>query len=139
MSHSTTSPNPFLRAYLAGVALPSLFVCAVAVVVALNFSAIPGSIERAMLFPMAINPFMWGAWNALYVGVRRRWHIPISWFGALLAVLLIPSGVVLAQTLALTFVTARGAAVALVPTATVYFVLWASVVARLNRFVGVPD
>ena len=88
MSHSSTLPRPFLRAYLAGVALPSLVVCAVA----FRFWAIPGSVERAMIFPMAINPFMWGVWNALHLGLQRRWHIPIGWFGALLAILLILSG-----------------------------------------------
>jgi len=137
MSQGTT--QLFLRAYVAGVALPSVVVCAVAVVVAFRFSAIPSSVERAMIFPMAINPFAWGAWNALYISLRRRSRIPIGWFGALLAILLIASGVALAYTLAVPFVTARGAALVLLPTAAAYFVFWNFVVARLNRLLGVSD
>jgi hypothetical protein len=136
MSHNTTLPHPLLRAYMAGVAVPSLVVCAAAVVVALRFSAIPSSVERAMIFPMALNPFIWGAWNALYVALRRRWRIPIGWFGALLAILLILAGVVLAHMLAVSFVTTRGAAFVLVPIAAAYFVLWKYVVAMLNRLLG---
>ncbi|HTM36425.1 MAG TPA: hypothetical protein VL156_06730 [Terriglobales bacterium] len=136
MSDNTTLPHPFLRAYMAGVAVPSLVVSAAAVVVALRFSAIPSSVERAMIFPTALNPFIWGAWNALYIALRRRWRIPIGWFGASLAILLIVSGVVLAHMLGLTFVTIRGAALVVVPIAATYFVLWKYVVAMLNRLLG---
>lgn len=124
---------------MAGVAVPSLVVCVVAVVVALRISVIPSSVERAMIFPMAINPFLWGAWNALYLVLRRRWRIPIGGFGAFLAVLLIASGAVIAHTLALSFVTTRGAGFVLVPTTAAYFMLWKYVVAALNHLLGASD
>ena len=124
---------------MAGVAVPSVVVCVAAVVVAIRFSALPSSVERAMIFPMAINPCIWGAWNALYAALRRRWRIPIGWFGASLAILLIASGVVLAHTLALSFVTMQGAALVVVPTAAVYFVVWKYGVAMLNRLLSISD
>ena len=124
---------------MAGVVTPTIVVCAVAIVVGFRFTQIPRDVERAMVFPMAIIPLTWGAWDALYVGIRRTWPVPLGRFGALLPLLLIPAGVVLAHGLGLTFVTMRGALIALPPTMVAYFVLWKYVVGFLNRFVGVAD
>jgi hypothetical protein len=128
-----------MRAYMAGVVTPTIVVCAVAIAVGFRFARIPRDVERAMVFPMAIIPLTWGAWDALYIVVRRASPVPLGWFGALLPVLLIPGGVVLAHGLGLTFVTVKGALIALPPTMVAYVVLWKYVVGFLNRLVGVPD
>ena len=129
----------FLRAYMAGVVAPTVVVCAAAIVAALCFDRIPASIERGMMFPMAINPFAWGVWNALYVTKHRSWRISLGWYGALLPVLLIPAGVAVAHVLDLSFVTTTGVLEVLPPTTLAYFMLWKYVVGFFNRVVGLSD
>lgn len=136
---ASVAPHPVVRAYMAGVVVPTIVVCAAAIVVGFRFAHVPPDVERAMLFPMAINPLAWGAWDALYVVIRPAWPVRLGWFGALLPVLLIPAGVVLARALGVTFVTMKAALIVLPPTMGAYFVLWKYVVGSLNRLVGVPD
>lgn len=56
-------------------------------------------LERALLFPMAIVPNVWGLWNMLYLALRPHVRLPLGVHGALLVVFLIPAGVALARTL----------------------------------------
>jgi hypothetical protein len=129
----------FLRAYMAGVVAPTIVVCAAAIVVGLRFDRVNASVERAMIFPMAINPLAWGLWNALYVTKHLSRRISLGSYGALLSVLLIAAGVALAHMLGLPFVTTKGGLEVLPPTALAYFVLWKYVVGFFNRVVGLPD
>ncbi len=132
-------PHPLVRAYMAGVVVPTVTVFAVAIVVGRYFSQIPAPIERAMIFPMAINPLLWGVWNALYIALQRVERLTLGWHGAVLPLLLIPAGVVMAHQLDMSFVTTKGGALVLVPTMVAYFVLWKYVVGFLNRLVGLSD
>ena len=53
-------------------------------------------LERALIFPMAFVPNLWGLWNAIYVAVHRHqpaW--PLGLHGALLVLFLVPAGVAL--------------------------------------------
>ncbi len=136
---ATTARHPYIRAYLAGVAIPTVVVCVVAIVVGFNFARTPVSIERAMIFPMAINPLAWGVWNALYVALHERWRTSLGVFGAVLPLLLVPAGVAVARELELAFVSTAGAILVLVPVMAAYFVLWTYGVGFLNRLVGVSD
>jgi hypothetical protein len=86
------SRHVYLRAYMAGIALPTMamvlvlaFFCVVRL--GLQFSV---PIERALVFPMALVPNLWGLWNMLYVVVRRRRAIPIGVFGALVPLIIGP-------------------------------------------------
>ncbi len=75
----------YLRAYMAGVTVPSVlvvFVLACYVVLRFGYNvSIP--IERGLVFPLAIVPGLWGLWNMLYIVVRRHWRIPLGVHGAL--------------------------------------------------------
>ncbi|HVH50301.1 MAG TPA: hypothetical protein VM781_01445, partial [Candidatus Bathyarchaeia archaeon] len=59
--------HPFLRAYLAGIAVPTAFL----LVVMTGYTCaryvwdIPAPIERVIVFPMAFVPNLWGLWNVL--------------------------------------------------------------------------
>ena len=68
--------HPYLRAYMAGVLLPSwLLLLALAVFLLSHFTQqVPAQLQRAFVFPMAIVPNLWGLWNVLYTlpGLRRR-------------------------------------------------------------------
>ena len=71
--------HPYLRAYMAGIVVPTLFLLIVVAVDAYqkyyfevsNQFVIPLSsspLQRAILFPMAVVPNVWGLWNMLYCG-----------------------------------------------------------------------
>ena len=75
----------YLRAYMAGVTVPSLLVILMlAGFVVLRFGYnVPIPIERFLVFPLAIVPGLWGLWNMLYIVVRKHWNIPLGLHGAL--------------------------------------------------------
>ena len=75
----------YLRAYMAGVTVPSMLVILMlACFVVLRFGySVPIQIERFLVFPLAIVPGLWGLWNMLYIVVRKHWRIPLGLHGAL--------------------------------------------------------
>jgi hypothetical protein len=84
--------HPYLRAYMAGIFLPSLLLLAllaVFVVSRLVFH-VPIPIERVIVFPMALVPNLFGLWNIFYVWLRTRRHLPIGLHGELLPVIMAP-------------------------------------------------
>ena len=123
----------YLRAYMAGLVAPSLVVLLVALAVAARFSRIRPDVVQVMLFPTAINPAAWGAWNALYIALPAHRRLPIGWHGAVLPLLLVPLGVLLARALHIPFVTPLGAAAVTPPVVIAYYVLWKYVVSFFNR------
>jgi hypothetical protein len=68
-----TGPHPYLRAYLAGIAVPTAFLL---VVLAALLVAHSGgghvAVERLLVFPMAVVPNPWGLWNMLGADYERR-------------------------------------------------------------------
>jgi len=94
-------------------------------------------LQRALLFPMAVVPNMWGLWNMLYLRYRSRLPWTLGLHGALLVVLLIPGGVVLAGALD-TFTIQWGFALPMFPIGmAVYYLAWKYGVGRLNAEVGI--
>lgn len=130
-------PHRYLRAYMAGLVAPSVTVCLVAFAVAAQFSRMQADILEAMLFPTAINPAAWGAWNALYVALPPNRRLPIGWHGAVLPLLLVPLGVALARALHFPFVTPWRAAAVTPPVVIAYYALWKYVVRSLNRLLQI--
>ena len=64
--------HPLLRAYLAGIAVPTVFLMIVATVftfVRYVYNA-PIPIERVIVFPMAFVPNLWGLWNVLHAAAE---------------------------------------------------------------------
>ncbi len=129
--------HPYLRAYLAGIAVPTLFLLVVMTAYTLlryiyNF---PVPIERVIVFPMAVVPNAWGLWNVLFVAWRSRLQLSIGLFGALLPFVLAPFGIVFASLLNLpvpnffTHVFPIAAPVGLI----VYYLAWKYLVGFLNR------
>ena len=86
--------HPYLRAYLAGIFAPSLFllVALTAFVVSRLVFHVPIPIERALIFPMALVPNVFGLWNVFYLWLRPRPHLPIGFHGALLPIIMAPAG-----------------------------------------------
>jgi hypothetical protein len=102
--------HPYLRAYMAGSALPTM----VTLVVLTGFVlgrfvfGIPLPIERMIVFPMAVVPNLFGAWNMLYLSLKGKPHLPIGLHGAVLPFLLAPAGYALASGLGFLTLTREG-------------------------------
>ena len=135
------SAHPYIRAYMAGIALPSLFML-------LSFSVfcvarfvynVPFPIERVIVFPLALVPNLWGAWNMLYLATHTRSHLSLAILGSLLPLLLGPSGMAVANVLGFTLPSFFPAGLALgLPVALVfYYLVWKYLVAFLNRLLGI--
>jgi hypothetical protein len=130
----------YLRAYMAGVTVPSVLVMLMlASFVVLRFGyhvSIP--IERFLVFPLAMVPGLWGLWNMLYVLVRKHWRIPLGLHGALVP--LVAGPLALGNAFLAGFEISRSAltifpaAIALVMLA--YYLAWKYLVGFLN---GVLD
>ena len=129
--------HPYLRAYMAGVLLPSWFLLIVLAAFLLSHftQRLPPRIETAIVFPMAIVPNLWGVWNVLYTRLALRGRVSIGVFGALLPLLLVPAGVALAFALDLGFYTVWQAAGLLPVAMAVYYLAWKYVVGFFNRIV----
>jgi len=86
--------HPFLRAYLAGICVPTVFL----LVVATGFTFlryvfnVPVPVERVIVFPMAVVPNAWGVWNILFLVGRKRLQLSLGLHGALLPFFLVPLG-----------------------------------------------
>jgi len=92
------NPHPYLRAYMAGITVPTmlLLVALTAFLIARYTFQIPIPIERAIIFPMALVPNIFGLWNMFYLSLRSRRHLPIGFHGAILPFILAPAGFTLA-------------------------------------------
>jgi hypothetical protein len=91
--------HPYLRAYMAGSVLPTMVTLIVLTgfVLARFVFGIPVPIERVIVFPMAVVPNLFGAWNMLYLSLKGRRHLPIGLHGAVLPFLLAPLGYAVAS------------------------------------------
>ncbi len=141
-------PHPYLRAYMAGIVVPTLFLIVIMLVDAYQrfYFEVPNQfvlgmpahpLERAILFPMAIVPNAWGVWNMLNLAVRSRVRLPLGVHGSLLVLILIPGGVALARALD-TFSIQLQFAVPMIPIGMgVYYLAWKYLVEPLNREMGI--
>jgi hypothetical protein len=134
--------HPYLRAYLAGIALPTAFlpigVCAF--VLARHTGVFDVALERVVIFPMAAVPNLWGLWNVLYVALRRRGAaFSIGLHGAALPFLLFTCGVLLTRVLGVDIYRPRVVFTAFPFALLAYYLTWKYVVAFFNRLLGVPS
>ena len=130
--------HPYLKAYMAGALLPTWFLMALLALFVMarliGHWAVP--IERAIVFPMAVVPNLWGLWNVLYSALGLRRVLPLGAHGALLPILLLPAGMWLARLLDLPFVSLRGAALVFPVAVAMYYLIWKHVVGFFNEVVG---
>ena len=144
--------HPFLRAYMAGIVVPTAFLLVVMTVFALArfVFEVPVPIERVVVFPMALIPNLFGAWNILYVSLGSRRRLSIGAHGALLPFVLIPSGLMLGTVLGVIRLDQDGVrafqavrlpyieGVFILPVVViVYYLVWKYIVAFLNDLVGI--
>jgi hypothetical protein len=130
--------HPYLRAYMAGVALPTMIVPVVILgIAALHPTGHEFDISDVVIFPVAFVPIVWGVWNVLHVWVRRYGDIPIGVFGALLPFVLAPLGYAVQLGLGKMLWTPALFALGFPVTLAVYYLAWKHIVARFNDVLGI--
>lgn len=133
--------HPFLRAYLAGICVPTIFLLIIATGFTLlrYFYNFPVPVERIIVFPMAVVPNLWGLWNVLFLATHERLHLSLGLHGAILPLLLAPLGLLAAS---LVNVSIAAFALRLLPYAApvaliLYYLVWKYLVAALNAELGI--
>jgi hypothetical protein len=141
-------PLPYLRAYMAGIVVPTVFLLAIMTVYALFrfYLEVPSQfvlamparpLSRALVFPMAIVPNLWGVWNMLHLKLRSRVPVSLGAFGALLPLLLFPGGIMLARALDVFTIQWRFALPIIPIGMAVYYLAWKYLVGFLNEEMGI--
>jgi hypothetical protein len=132
--------HTYLRAYLAGIAVPTAFL----LVIMTGYTFLryvynfPVPVERVIVFPMAVVPNLWGLWNILFIALRGRPRLSLGLHGAILPVLLAPLGFAVARMLNfpipgfVAHVFPVAAPLALI----IYYLAWKYLVGFLNRVLG---
>ena len=144
--------HPYLRAYMAGIVVPTAFLLVVMTAFTLLrfVFEVPVPIERVVVFPMALIPNLFGVWNMLYVSLRSRSRLSIGAHGALLPFVLIPLGLTLGTVLGVVRIDQDGVqafqavrlpyfkSVFVLPVVVVvYYLVWKYIVGFLNDLVGI--
>ena len=134
--------HPYLKTYMAGVLLPSwlLLVGLVGFVILRTVLDRPYyPLEQVLIYPMAVIPNLWGLWNVLYVALVLKRRIPLGLWGALLPLVLIPSGLALQHALGIAVISTREALTVLPIATALYYLVWKHVVGFFNKIVGVSE
>ena len=136
---ASLAPRPYLRAYMAGIAIPTAFLLVILTVFVtvhqFHHEALP--IDRVLVFPMAIAPNLWGAWNMLYVAIRRRREWPLGRHGLLLAMLVGPLGWLIVRSMGVPSAMLATAITAFPLVLVLYYLLWKYGVRLLNETLGI--
>jgi hypothetical protein len=133
--------HPLLRAYLAGICVPTIFL----LLVATGFTFIryvynvPVPIERVIVFPMAAVPNLWGIWNIAFVSLLAQRHFSLGLFGALLPLLLAPLGYGVAHILHFPIPpdVLSAAPIGIPIGMIIYYLAWKYLVGSLNTELGI--
>jgi hypothetical protein len=133
--------HPYLRAYLAGIAVPTVFLLVVMTgyILIRYVYNIPIAVEKVIVFPMAAVPNAWGLWNMLYLAFAQRHHFSVGLFGAILPLLLAPAGYAVTRLLHFTVPAEvfHVSPFALPIGMIVYYLAWKYFVGFLNTVLGI--
>ena len=132
--------RPYLRAYMAGVSFPTFFLMLgfTAFMIAQHIYRIPLAIERAIVFPLAFIPNLWGFWNMVHMRIAQshvRW--PIGAHGALVPLILVPVAYMVAREAGISYFTPAVFAVSWPGLVVMYYLVWKYIVNFLNETLGV--
>lgn len=123
---------------MAGIVVPTMFllVGVTGFTIAREVYDLPIALDRIIIFPMAVVPNLWGLWNILHLAVgRERWSIGAH--GALLPLILIPSGLALAALFRIEAIT-PAVVLSFAPFAiAVYYLAWKYLVGFFNGVLGI--
>ena len=146
------STHPYLRAYMAGITLPTLFLLVIMTCffVVRHIYAVSIPFERMIVFPMAIIPNLFGVWNMLYLRLNQHRYVSIGIHGAFLPFVLLPVALTIASSLGFLTFKAEGAVyfeVLRIPykvlatlfpmVLVVYYLIWKYLVKFFNELLGI--
>lgn len=146
------SSHPYARAYMAGIAVPTMFLLVILAgfIVLRLILQIPAPIERIIVFPMAVVPNVFGLWNMLYLKLRESWQISLGLLGAILPFVLAPLGGLVACSLGFLRTTSGGLeyfnavqisyavlAAGICVVSVIYYLGWKYLVGFFNGVVGI--
>lgn len=144
--------HPYLRAYLAGIFLPTLVLPLLLTVFIVAHIVIQAStpIEQVLIFPMAIVPSLFGLWNMLHLVSQSRMPHSIGLHGAVLPLLMAPLGALVATHFKVLEIGSHGVVwfqSCTIPYALVapgflvamaaYYLVWKYIVGSINRVLGI--
>ncbi|HEY6972502.1 MAG TPA: hypothetical protein VJA94_25055 [Candidatus Angelobacter sp.] len=144
--------HPYLRAYMAGIAFPTviLLIWLTGFCIARFALGISAPIEQLLVFPMAVVPNVFGAWNMLFVKLHQHWRVPIGLYGAALPFFLGPIGAVFVISMGFLKITETGLiyfdifrvpywylSIAPLLFIAVYYLIWKYIVGSLNKLLGI--
>ena len=141
-------PKPYLRAYMAGIVVPTIVLFGIAFAYAYRvfYLEVPSQfifglparpLERTILFPMAVVPNLWGLWNMLWIATKSKTHLSIGVHGAFIPALLVPAGILLARTTELFYIQMGYALLAIPVGMAMYYLAWKFLVGSLNAEIGI--
>jgi hypothetical protein len=124
---------------MAGIVVPTVVIMLATTVFAIVRYGIGLNlpVERAMVFPLAAVPSLWGVWNMLHLALRDRVELGIGLHGALLPLILVPAGVLLARELDIFELPLITVALFAPIAMAAYFLVWKYVVGFLNAEIGI--
>ena len=146
------NPHPYLRAFLAGVFVPTIILPGMLLLFLLVHYALQPSFpaERGLIFPMSLIPLAWGLWNVLWKWSHPSTHLSVGAHGAILPLLLLPTGTLIGTSLGILRLGSSGvtwfqaiqvpyALIAAVFAAVLaaYYLVWKYVVGFVNRTLGI--
>lgn len=132
--------HPYLKAYMAGITVPTMFLLVVltTVIVVQRSGRLPASLEHFVIFPMAVVPNAWGAWNVLRLASASARQVPLGLYGALLAIVLPLLGYGVTRAIGVELpIAASTAAVGWLVAVILYYLVWKHLVGFLNDLLGV--
>ena len=144
--------HPYLRAYMAGVFVPTLvlpLILAVFIVLRLVLQ-VQVPIERFLVFPFALVPTLFGVWNVVFLWSHPRTQLPVGVYGAVLPLIGAPIGALVANCLGLgefggnhvTYFETVHVPYAMLPLFLLaamagYYLVWKYIIGFLNRVLGI--
>jgi len=132
------SHHPHLRAYMAGCVFPTFVLpfFIVGFVFGRLIYHVPIPIERFAVFPLALVPILWGAWNVVYLLFAAPRGLPLGIHGAIFFLALAPLAYYLSGA-ALGFSLPFDLFLKLFPVGLIgYYLLWKYLVGYFNRVLG---
>ena len=135
--------HPYVRAYMAGLVVPSLFMLVIfaSFCVARFIYNVDVPVERVIVFPLALVPNLWGVWNMCWVSLHSRRRLPLGIHGALLPAVLLPLAFFAARALSTELPGYLVATfwVALPGLLVIYYLFWKYVVGFFNSMLGIAS
>jgi|SRR5579872_5003864 len=128
----------YLLAYMSGILLPTWFLFGLLSIFVVGRFVVQTHIpvERMIPFPMAVVPNLWGLWNLLYLALGLERRLTLGAWGALLPLILLPSGQLLARAFDVVLLTPTQEALALPLVCGLYYLVWKHIVGFFNAVAG---